>query len=82
MKRQTLFDVLEILSLCSSLRDRRVKLYDTHLHVKDYDPKEDHNLLSKVVVSFEYEHCLNDVEIIIKTDFEKTSKNFKHIAYS
>lgn len=82
MKRVTLFDVLETFALCPSLMDRRVKLYDTHLHVKDYDPKEDHELLSKVVVSFEYEHHLNDVEIIIKTDFEKTSKNFKNIAYS
>ena len=82
MKRSTLSDVLRTLSLCSSLRDRKVKLYDTHLHVKDYDPKEDRNLLTKEVVSFEYELCHNDVEIIIKTDFEKTSKNFKHIAYS
>jgi hypothetical protein len=78
----TLSNVLKTLYLCSSLRDRKVKLYDTHLHVKDYDPNEDLNLLTKVVISFEYELCHNYVEIIIETDFSKTSKNFKSIAYS
>lgn len=78
----TLSDVLKTLSLCASLRDRKVKLYDTHLHVKDYEASEDENLLTKEVVYFEYERYLNEVAISIKTDFSKASKNFKSIAYS